>query len=95
MNIEKRIITHTVEYGDKSVDYANGFIFGDYGWSLEKYKQLASIARRDFPFLTDEDIEIDRVRVSTYMKEFSYIRFPLHEIIGREGYTRWTRRDFE
>ena len=95
MNISKRIIIHTIDYQPEPVTYANGFIFGDYGWSLEKYKQLAEVAKRDFPFLKDEDIEVDRVRKSTYMKDFSYIRFPLPADTIATGYTMTSRKDFE
>lgn len=95
MNISKRIIRHSIDYETGTAEFANGFIFGDYGWSLEKYKQLAEIAKRDFPFLKDEDIEIDRVRESTYMKDFSYIRFSLPSDTVATGYTMTTRKDFE
>jgi hypothetical protein len=90
MKVEKRIITHTAG----TATYSNGFIFGDYGWSLEKYQRLAEIAKQDFPSLKDSDIEIDRVRVSTYMKEFAYVRFPLPAGTEKEGYTALDRWDF-
>lgn len=49
----KRIIRWEVN----GTQYARGFIFGNYGWSVADYAKLVKQAKQDFPSLTDDNIE--------------------------------------
>ena len=61
MKFDKRIITH--RWGNNSTndefESSNGFVISDgtYDRSLRFLRQAASEAKRDFPHLTDADIE--------------------------------------
>ncbi len=75
--------------------FINGYIFGNYGCSVNDYNLLIQEAKKDFPFLTDDDIRLDKVSKSTYMKGFIFVQFRLREEDIKEGYDIWNWIDFE
>ncbi len=87
MSIDKRIYKHEAGGGH----FANGFIFGDYGWSIKKYRELADMAKKDFPKLKDSEIECNVVIDSTYMKHFAFVQFPLPSEITHKDYREYMR----
>lgn len=83
---DKFICTH--HWGDnKEFTNSNGFILScTYDYSVKGFKELAKIARKDFPFLKDRDIECFIVTKSSYNKGFPGVRFALPENFKRAGY---------
>ena len=75
---------------------SNGFVISDgtYDRSLRFLRQAASEAKRDFPHLTDADIEPFIITKSTYNKNFAGIRFPLPGGTTKPGYRVSNKLDF-
>lgn len=99
MTYDKRIITHKWGNNPSNDEYTdtNGFIIsnGTYDKSFAFYKKLAEQAKKDFPFLKDEDIECFVITRSTYNKGFGGIRFSLPENQEKQGYRYSNRVDFD
>lgn len=72
----------------------NGFIFSanSYDKSLKWYKAAAKEAKKDFPFLTDSDIEFTVVTKSSYNQGFPGIRFGLEANQVKQGYLQHSER---
>ena len=79
---EKIIVTHKCE-----ITYSNGFIVSSYyDKSLKHFKLIANEVRKDFPDLSDGDIEIFVVTDSTYNKGCPGVRFALPANTKCKGY---------
>ena len=87
----KRIIRWEVN----GPQYARGFIFGNYGWSVADYAKLVKQAKQDFPSLTDDNIEPGKVVKSTYMNKFKVVSFPLEPTQAHPDYDVCNKWDFE
>lgn len=82
-SVRKTIYEHTAGGGT----FRNGFIFSTFcGPTLAKFQELAATAKKDFPWLTDEEIECRVVIRSSYNKGTLYIRFPLMADSECNGY---------
>lgn len=98
MSFDKRIVTHT--WGNNpthdEVTSSNGFILSanTYQHSIAFLNELATEAKRDFPWLTDNDIESFVVIKSPYNQGFRGIRFALPEGAHKEGYREVSMLDF-
>jgi len=96
--MDKRICTH--KWGknkptDTEITSSNGFIISNfYDKSISHYLKLVEIAKKDFPFLTDEDIQIGEVRVSDYNKGCPFVRFSLPANTEKSGYNNCEWIDF-
>lgn len=74
---DKIICTH--RSGDNT--YSNVFILTPrYSKSVTTYKGLIKEAKKDFPFLTDDDIECCMVTESTSCKNFPLVRFSIPNV---------------
>ena len=104
MRYDKRIITH--KWGNNPTrdesTASNGFIIEgfvisgkSYGRTLAFLNELAAEAKRDFPSLTDGQIEPFIVTRSSYNKGFAGIRFPLPANTIKDDYHRSAHLDFE
>ena len=97
--MDKRIATHKWGNNPTNDEYtnSNGFIIssGTYNKSFAFYKKLAEEAKKDFPFLKDEDIECFVITQSRYNKGFGGIRFSLPENFKKEGYFDCSGVDFD
>lgn len=89
-NITKRIIT----WQAAGATFSRGFIFGNLGCSAADYAKLVKQARKDFPHLKLENIELGKVLKSSYMKGFALVSFPLPAHTEREGYDQRSTCDF-
>ena len=87
----KRIIRWEVN----GKQYARGFIFGDYGWSFADYAKLVEEAKKDFPHLTDDDIQPSKVVKSEDLNQFKVILFSLEPTQSHPDYEVCAKWDFE
>ena len=99
MAYDKRIVTHTCGNNPTHNEFklSNGFIFSanTYQHSIMFLNRLADEAKRDFPGLTDDDIEVVVVVKSGYNQGFWGVRFVLPEGIScKDGYRKVSRLDF-
>lgn len=98
MKYDKRIITHQVGCNPTNDEYtfSNGFVIsaGTYSRSLTFFNEAAAEAKRDFPELKDDDIELFIITRSSYNKGFAGIRFPLPKNATKEGYRQGSELDF-
>jgi hypothetical protein len=96
---DKIICTH--KWGNNAPNYdeftnSNGFILScTYDYSIKGFKELVKIARKDFPFLKDSDIECFRVIKSSYQKGFPGVSFSLPTNKKKKGYRQIKRIDFD
>lgn len=97
--MDKRIITNKWGNNPTNDEYSNsnGFIIssGTYNKSIAFYKKLARQAKKDFPFLKDEDIECFVITRSSYNKGFGGVLFPLPKNYKKEGYNTCNTVDFD
>ena len=94
---EKFIATHKWGNNPTNDEFtnSNGFILScTYDYSIKGFNELAAIAKKDFPFLKDSDIECFIVTKSSYNKGFPGVRFALPENQTKEGYSQVPRFDF-
>lgn len=75
--------------------YARGFIFNGYGKSFADYAKLVEEARKDFPSLTEKDIDVGRVIKSAEMNQFIAVAFRLEPAESHPAYEVWDHQDFE
>ncbi len=98
MNYDKRICTHKWGNNPTNDEYtsSNGLIIsaGTYSRSMEFFNQMAAEAKKDFPHLTDEDIEPIIITKSSYNQGFAGIKFPLQKNALRTGYRQVANLDF-
>jgi hypothetical protein len=98
MKYDKRIITHKWGNNDTRDEFtnSNGFVIsnGTYARSLAFLNEAAAEAKRDFPSLTDKDIEPFIITKSSYNQGFAGIRFPLPANATRAGYKTGAELDF-
>jgi hypothetical protein len=66
----------------------------NYQHSIFFFQQLAAEAKKDFPDLTDNDIEIITVTFSGYNQGFWGIRFPLPDNTKHSSYQNMHQLDF-
>lgn len=98
MKFDKRIITHKWGNNPTNDEYtsSNGFVIsgGSYGRSLAFYQSLAAEAKKDFPHLTDDQIECFVIVRSSYNNGFAGVRFQLPENTSKSGYSADSKLDF-
>ena len=98
MNYDKRIITHNWGNNETHDEFtnSNGFIIsnGTYARSLAFLNEAAAEAKRDFPSLSDKDIEPFIITKSSYNQGFAGIRFTLTANTEKEGYRLAAELDF-
>jgi len=96
--MDKRIVTHKWGNNPTNDEYtgSNGFIISNrYDKSIAHYLELVEIAKKDFPFLKDEDIECCEVRRSSYNQGCPFIKFSLPENTKKKGYEGYKNIDFD
>ena len=54
------MIKRIIRWEAGGIQFAHGYIFGGCNWSFAAYAELASEAKKDFPLLTDERIEVHK-----------------------------------
>lgn len=88
MSYDKRIVTHTWGNNPTHDEFksSNGFILSanTYQHSISFLNELSAEAKRDFPWLTDNDIEVFVVVQSRYNQGFWGVRFTLPEEASRK-----------
>jgi hypothetical protein len=99
MSYDKRIVTAYSSTNPTRDEFTspNGFILSanTYQHSIAFLNELAVEAKRDFPCLTDNDIEVVVVARSGYNQGFWGIRFSLPEGTScKDGYRAVSRLDF-
>ena len=99
MTYDKRIVTHAWGNNPTHDEFksSNGFILSanTYQHSITFFNDLAAEAKRDFPWLTDNDIEVFVVVQSGYNQGFWGVRFSLPEdIFCKAGYREVPSLDF-
>jgi len=99
MSYDKRIVTH--RWGNNPThdefESSNGYILSanTYQHSIAFLNELSAEAKRDFPWLTDNDIEAVVVVRSVYNQGFWGIRFSLPEGVScKDGYREVPSLDF-
>lgn len=85
-----------VTYDAGGVFYSHGFVMSQFSYdkSFAHYRALVKIALKDFPFLKTEDIECSVVKDTGYMKDTSFIWFPVPTNCKKEGYDNREKIDF-
>lgn len=98
MKYDKRIITHKWGNNSTADEYtsSNGFVIsGDsYDRSIAALNEMVAEAKRDFPSLSDSEIQPFIITRSTYNKCFAGIRFPLPANATKDGYKQGSELDF-
>ena len=99
MTYDKRIVTHTWGNNPTHDEFksSNGFILSanTYQHNITFFNNLAAEAKRDFPGLTDNDIEVFVVVQSGYNQGFWGVCFSLPEDISfKAGYREVPSLDF-
>lgn len=99
MTYDKRIVTHAWGNNPTHDEFksSNGFILSanTHQHSIAFLNELSAEAKRDFPWLTDNDIEAVVVVLSGYNQGFWGIRFSLPEGVScKDGYREVSRLDF-
>jgi hypothetical protein len=99
MSYDKRIVTHTWGNNPTHDEFtsSNGVILSanTYQHSIAFLNELAVEAKRDFPCLTDNDIEVFVVVRSGHNQGFWGIRFSLPEgTLCKNGYRQVSSLDF-
>jgi hypothetical protein len=89
--MNKRIISWSVG----EVTFSRGFIFGNYNNSYSAFTKLIKEAKKDFPSLSNEDIELSKITKSSYMKGFIFVSFPVRAKMVHKEYSNWSRFDFD
>lgn len=95
---EKIIATHKWGNGPTrdEITSSNGFVLCDlYSRSLTTFKMLAEEAKKDFPDLSDDDIECFVVTKSSYNKGCPGVRFSLPDNARHPDYHACERVEFE
>ncbi len=96
MTFDKRIITHHCGAHDE-LTFSNGFVIsgGSCGRNIAFLLRLAAEAKRDFPDIRDENIEVFIITRSSYNQGFAGVRFPLPKNAVKEGYRQANAVDFQ
>jgi hypothetical protein len=82
--LRKYITTH----GTAGSKFSNGFIISNReDHSLRHFRELLDEARRDFPGLSEDDVECRTVTQSHWCEGYPAIRFSLPAGASAEGYT--------
>lgn len=76
---------------------SNGFVIssGTYSRSIAFLNEAANEAKKDFPFLKDDDIEAFIITDSSYNKGFSGVRFSLPDNTKHKAYRSSSTLDFK
>src|SRR5690606_12806527 len=98
MKFDKRIITRKWGNNPTRDEFtsSNGFVIssGKYSRSIAFFLEAAAEAKRDFPFLTDKDIEVFIITKSSYNQGSAGVRFSLPENSEKKGYRLAEQLDF-
>lgn len=93
---DKRIIRWRWGNNKKRNEYmtTRAFVFGNYSDSATAYLSLIEEAKRDFPYIKNEDITLGKVSDNDYMKGYIVISFLLPNGRRKKSYRLWERFDF-
>ncbi len=89
------MIKRIIRWEAGGIQFAHGYIFGGYNWSFAAYAALVSEAKKDFPSLTDERIEIHKMVKSADSLKRQVVSFPLEPTQTHLEYQIWDKWDFE
>lgn len=95
MRFDKRIVTHTSGAKNEHA-FSNGFVIsnGSYSHSIHFFNELAAAAKKDFPFLSDHEIDCFVISKSSYNNHFAGVKFPLPANTKKSGYANCNSIDF-
>ena len=90
------MIKRIIRWEAGGIQFARGYIFGGCNWSFAAYAELASEAKKDFPLLTDERIEVHKtVKSGDYRLKRQVVSFPLEPTQSHRDYEERDYWDFE